>query len=323
MQQYRVTKYDPKHRVDGVYTRDEWTSVSDVGRSYDGQMFTMAEYERVEQQHIAFLCALAERDNAFPLTIRAYEQHHGSERSWLEGRTVTRDELPALLRAILREECWCRLESRDFFIHFGYEYYLYVGCSFTQEGIAALAAEYALFADPMVSPYHADPEDEDIPNDLRPMTAIYLTRGDKILLLYRIGSRVVGNCYTGAAGGHMEMEEYTCAGACVLRELREETGLTAEALDGLAMRYVTMRLKGGEIRQNYYFFAELREGFDPAESNEGRLQWFTLDELAALPMPVTAKQVLEHYVAEGRHTQLLYGGVSTAAGAVFTPMEEF
>ena len=134
---------------------------------------------------------------------------------------------------------------------------------------------------------------------------------------------MVGNSYTGSAGGHMEPEEYNSARACVLRELQEETGLTDDALDGLAMRYVTMRLKDGEIRQNYYFFAELRDGAAINASNEGHLRWFRLDELSALPMPHTAKQVLMHYVAEGRFTNLLYGAISRADSAAFTPMEEF
>ncbi|MBQ2954438.1 MAG: NUDIX domain-containing protein [Clostridia bacterium] len=176
----------------------------------------------------------------------------------------------------------------------------------------------------MRSPYHPDAVDEPPATvDLRPMTALYLTRGEEILLLYRTGSRVVGNSYTGAAGGHMEADEYNSARACVLRELREETGLTPDDLTDLAMRYVTLRLKDGEIRQNYYFFAGLRPGCQPGESNEGRLEWHHLDALAALPMPHTAKQVLMHYVAEGRFTQLLYGGVSAADGTVFTPMTEF
>lgn len=158
---------------------------------------------------------------------------------------------------------------------------------------------------------------------LRPMTAVYLTRGDRILLLYRIGSRVVGNSYTGSAGGHMEPDEIASPQSCVLRELQEETGLTPDALEGLTMRYITMRLKGDEVRQNYYFFATLREGYEPAGSNEGRLQWFSLEELEELPMPVTAKHVIRHYVREGRHTQCLYGGVTTEAGSVFTPMDDF
>ena len=158
---------------------------------------------------------------------------------------------------------------------------------------------------------------------LRPMTAIYLTRGDQILLLYRIGSRVVGNSYTGAAGGHMEPDEITSPEACVLRELYEETGLTRDRLMNLSMRYITMRLKNGEVRQNYYFFADLKPDAEPKDSTEGRLEWFTIDQLHELPMPVTAKNVIDHYIAKGRYTDLLYGGVTTKDGTVFAPMQEF
>jgi len=158
---------------------------------------------------------------------------------------------------------------------------------------------------------------------LRPMTAIYLTRGEKILLLYRIGSRVVGNSYTGAAGGHIEADEFCDPKACVLRELQEETGLTAEALDGLTLRYITMRNKNGEIRQNYYYFAALRDGFEPSASNEGRLEWHDMSALAHLPMPVTARHVVEHYLAVGRYDDKLYGGVTASDGPVFAVLDDF
>ena len=39
---------------------------------------------------------------------------------------------------------------------------------------------------------------------LRNMTANYLIYKGKILLLYRQGSRVVNNMWTGSAGGHFE-----------------------------------------------------------------------------------------------------------------------
>ena len=158
---------------------------------------------------------------------------------------------------------------------------------------------------------------------LRPMTAIYLTRGEQILLLYRIGSRVVENSYTGSAGGHIEAEEYRDPRACVLRELQEETGLTEDALDGLALRYITMRRKNGEIRQNYYYIAALKDGFDVHNSNEGRLEWHSMSALDALPMPVTARHVVDHYLAVGRYDNKLYGGITTAEGPVFAEMNDF
>lgn len=158
---------------------------------------------------------------------------------------------------------------------------------------------------------------------LRPMTAIYITRGEKILLLYRIGSRVVGNSYTGSAGGHIEAEEYRDPRACMLRELQEETGLTEDSLDGLALRYITMRRKDGEVRQNYYYFAELKDGASVNDSNEGRLEWHDMNALGELPMPVTARHVVEHYLTVGRYDDKLYGGVTTAEGPVFAAMTDF
>ncbi len=125
---------------------------------------------------------------------------------------------------------------------------------------------------------------------LRNMTAIYLFKNKKILLLYREGGRVVNNVWTGSAGGHFEDYELNDAKACVLREMNEELGLQPNDVDGLALRYITLRKINGEIRQNYYFFAELKEYVDEnMSSNEGVCRWFSLDEISTLEMPFTAK----------------------------------
>ena len=158
---------------------------------------------------------------------------------------------------------------------------------------------------------------------LRPMTAIYITRGDEILLLYRIGSKIVGNSYTGSAGGHMEADEFRSPKDCVLREPKEETGLTEDALEGLKLRYITMRNKDGEIRQNYYYFAEIKAGFDVSSSNEGRLEWHSMGSLDDLPMPVTARHVVDHYLQVGRYDDKLYGGLTTSDGPVFAVLDDF
>ena len=92
---------------------------------------------------------------------------------------------------------------------------------------------------------------------LRNMTSVYLMGAKGILCLYRIGSRVANNKYIGSAGGHFEKEELNDAGACILREMQEELGLTIDNVVDLRMRYITYRLKDGEIRQNYYFFGRL------------------------------------------------------------------
>lgn len=66
---------------------------------------------------------------------------------------------------------------------------------------------------------------------LRNMTAIYLLKGDKVLLLFRQGGKVVNNVWTGSAGGHFEEFELNNAKACVLRELNEELHLCENDLE--------------------------------------------------------------------------------------------
>ena len=160
---------------------------------------------------------------------------------------------------------------------------------------------------------------------LRNMTGLYLRKGDKLLLLYRIGSSVIADSYTASAGGHFEKEELNDAKACVLRELYEETGLTEQDISNLSLRYITLRLKNNEIHQNYYFFADLIDREKVNISNEGSLKWFRFDDLLYIPpnMPFTAQYAVKHYLETGKDTGALYAGIATESGVAFTEMREF
>ena len=157
---------------------------------------------------------------------------------------------------------------------------------------------------------------------LRNMTSLYLTRGEEVLCLYRIGSRVANHKYIGSAGGHFENEELNDPKACVLREAREELGLREEDLKDLTLRYITHRLTGGEVRQNYYFFAQLKEDM-PLTSTEGTLHWIPYSQIPALNMPISAKHMILHYLNRGRYTNELYAGITEETGTKFIPMREF
>lgn len=146
---------------------------------------------------------------------------------------------------------------------------------------------------------------------LRNMTSIYLRNGNKILLLYRQGNSIVSNLWIGSAGGHFIECELNDSRKCVLRELFEELNITENMLQNLSLRYVTLRYTDGEIRQNYYYFADLSNDIpDVITSNEGISKWFLLDELKTLPMPFTARYVIDHYVAEGQYNNNLYGAIA-------------
>ena len=157
---------------------------------------------------------------------------------------------------------------------------------------------------------------------LRNMTSVYLTGEKGILCLFRIGSKVANNKYIGSAGGHFEKEELNDARACALREMQEELGLTEADVDDLKLRYVTLRLKNGEIRQNYYFFGKLKTD-KPLESTEGELHWFSYEEAEHLQMPASAKFMLLHYLQVGRYDDQLYAGITEAGNTRFVPLKEF
>lgn len=159
---------------------------------------------------------------------------------------------------------------------------------------------------------------------LRNMTSIYITKGDKMLLLFRQCGRVVSDTWVGSAGGHFEENELNNPKACILRELKEELDIGEKGIRNLLLRYVTLRRLKGEIRQNYYFFAELDgETGDCIASTEGKSRWFTLSELSALDMPYTAKFVIEHYLEIGRNTDDLYVGVADGRRVIFTKLPEY
>ena len=110
-----------------------------------------------------------------------------------------------------------------------------------------------------------------------------------------------------------------------MRELYEETGIAEEEIENLSLRYITLRRKNDEIRQNYYFFADLKDRARAASSNEGRLEWFGMDELLEnIPeMPFTAYYVVKHYAEIGKDTDALYAGIAGESGVVFIEMKDF
>lgn len=157
---------------------------------------------------------------------------------------------------------------------------------------------------------------------LRNMTSVYFVNETGVLCLYRIGSRVADKMFIGSAGGHFEEDELNRPEQCVLREMEEELGLKPEEIEGLTLRYITLRLKNGEMRQNYYFFARLKEARD-LTSTEGLLRWIAYEDIPELKMPVSAKHMLLHYLEVGRFTDCVYVGATEAYGTRFVTMREF
>ena len=120
MFEFRVTKYDPANRdCHGVYTQHEWTSVSDVGREFAGVVLTETEYRRVEDAYVTIAIAFLHEAGLQSLTISGLESHAAVSTPFAEGASLGLTDIGAMVRLILQEKFWCRLEGTQAFVHVG------------------------------------------------------------------------------------------------------------------------------------------------------------------------------------------------------------
>lgn len=152
MKEYRISKYDPALRNNGAYNRDEWTSISDVGKAFEGQLFTYKEYEDTERRYIACILDVLTKDDVKELCIHSLEDNDKSTQ-WKNDMILSFDELSEIIRDCLREKIWCKLNGAHSFLHFGYDYYVYIGCLISYEDIRSICNRHHLFAEEMKSPY--------------------------------------------------------------------------------------------------------------------------------------------------------------------------
>jgi hypothetical protein len=152
--EFRVTKYDPAHRDRrGAYTRDEWTSVGDIGQPFGGVVLTEAEYRRVEDAYATAAVAFLREAGVPSLAVAGLENHASVPLPFAEGSSLTLVEVSEVVRRLLREEFWCRLEGAGAYVHVGWDYYMYVGMLRRCPSAEASARELGLFVEPFRSPY--------------------------------------------------------------------------------------------------------------------------------------------------------------------------
>lgn len=154
MNQYRVTKYDPAFRdASGAYTKQDWTSFSDIGRVFGDRTLSREDYLRVESAYIDIAMGFIAEDGARSLCAIGVENHGGFAHAPKEGDVVSSGDLAAVCRSILRDEYWCRLEADGRYLHFGYDFYLYVSVKNQCAGSIQAAAGLGLFVEEFASPY--------------------------------------------------------------------------------------------------------------------------------------------------------------------------
>jgi hypothetical protein len=159
--EFRVTKYDPAHRNHrGMYTRDEWTSAGDIGRPFGGVVLTEAAYRQVEDAYATVAVAFLREAEVPSLAVAGLENHAAVPLPFAEGSALGLAEVGEVIRRVLREEFWCRLEGAEAFVHVGRDYYMYVGVPRPCPDAEGSARQLGLFVEPFRSPYREQRQHE-------------------------------------------------------------------------------------------------------------------------------------------------------------------
>jgi len=153
MKEYRVTKYNPKNRDSkGSYLFEEWTSISDIGKNV-----TKSEYEKIECAYIDSALEFLEEQGISQLYIEGIENSSEIDEPNIqlnEGALLKESDLRVVMKSILREKYWAKLVNKNTYIHFGYDYYMYIGIPNEPKCSIGSAESRGLFVEEFASPYN-------------------------------------------------------------------------------------------------------------------------------------------------------------------------
>lgn len=171
---YRITKYNPVFRNEkGAYQKDEWTSFSDIGNKFTGVELNANEYIHIESLYVSAVRSFMSLIKIDSLTVSGLEKNYYSltehdqeyiklypdsmtsvAKSVQNNDILSGSDLDDFCKLCLRSQLWARLESNStMFVHFGNDYYMYVGVSNTSEVVVSQIKSTGLFVEIFESPY--------------------------------------------------------------------------------------------------------------------------------------------------------------------------
>ncbi len=139
---YRITKYNPEFRDhNGAYKKEDWTAISDIGMTFENKALSPTDYLSTEEAYIEAISFFMDESEASTLEVVLLSKHTPPKKNdvWYSSSLLKTYQLISdnnfydkhtilnISRLALREYIWCKLKSDKMFVHFGYDYYMYIG----------------------------------------------------------------------------------------------------------------------------------------------------------------------------------------------------
>lgn len=145
---HEIVKYHPAGYKDRIYTFDDWTSISDIGKIFRTGILSADDYIKVEDSYVNTILTVMSETDCHYLTIeyveayddeivkrmKEYKQRYNIPvldpiPNLKKGKEVSKTRLP-FCSGFVRELCYIKFscKSKKLKIEFGYDYYLYIKC---------------------------------------------------------------------------------------------------------------------------------------------------------------------------------------------------
>jgi hypothetical protein len=124
-----------------------------VGQTFSGVVLTSDKYKRVEDAYIQTALSFLGESGLYSMKVAGPENPRKRSLDFQNGSVLTPEHVEGVIRQILREEFWCRLDASDGYLHFGLDYYMYVGVPHPCPAARTKASESAYMSRNLDPPY--------------------------------------------------------------------------------------------------------------------------------------------------------------------------
>ena len=145
--------------------------------------------------------------------------------------------------------------------------------------------------------------------EVRQMSTALLFNENKVLMMKKDSSRITNTMFWTGLGGHLEPEELNFPKRACIREIFEESGIREEEIEDLKLKYILIRIKDDEIRQQFVYFGEVKSS-EFINSAEGELHWIELGDILELKLSKIVTFMVNHYLENPNKNEITIGTIT-------------
>lgn len=167
MNKYRISKYNPLLRKNGIYLNEEWTSYSDIGKIFNNKVFTKDEYLSYEDKYCYAVLLILKYFHINEITINKLELYFSNSKlNYLlkskgidftpedealiallfDGQVVKISDLNKYLKLVLRDCFWCEFKTDNAIrIECGQDFYIYIYCNIISKEIINMCEKQGIY----------------------------------------------------------------------------------------------------------------------------------------------------------------------------------